>query len=68
MCRPELRMAVAGPDRPAPVVVVQDMSSRLPAQRMPTQHPDDAISCIPLDRWDADAIPASNLGGRCANY
>ena len=58
-------MAVAGPGRSAPVVVVQDMSSRLPAQGMPAQHL-DTITCIPLDRWDMDAIPASNLGGRCA--
>ena len=49
--------------RAAPAIIVQDMSSRLPAQRLPAKFL-DAISCIPIDRWKTDAIPVSNLGGR----
>ena len=59
-------MTEAGPGTSVPVIIMRDMSSRLPAQRLPAEDP-DAISCIPLDRWDANAIPESSLGGRCAN-
>lgn len=59
-------MTVAGPGRSAPMIVMQDMSSRLPAQRLSTHDP-DTISCIPLDRWDANATPETSLGGRCAD-
>ena len=65
MCRPGLEFAAAGPGGLVPVIVMRDMSSRLPAQRLPAEAL-DTISCIPLDRWDANAIPESNLSGRCA--
>ena len=54
-----------------PLIVVQDMSMRLP--NMPSQenlnlNASDAIRAIPLDRWEADAIPESNLGGRFGGF
>jgi acyl carrier protein len=49
------------------LIAVQDMSSRLPAaSNSPASH--DAISATPLDRWDVDAIPESNLGGRFGGF
>ena len=63
LCRPSLSMQRRGPDSSAPAIEVHNTSSRLPCQRLPCMHL-DAISCIPLDRWNMDAIPESNFGGR----
>ena len=63
LCRPSLSVQLRGADSSAPAIMVQDTSSRLPCQRLPCMHL-DAITCIPLDRWNMDAIPESNLGGR----
>ena len=54
-------MAKGGPS--APAIVVQSMSSRLPSQQLPSRHL-DGIICIPLDRWDVNGIPESNLANR----
>lgn len=50
-----------------PLIVVQDMSTRLPALS-PQGDLSDAIRTIPLDRWEVDAIPESNLGGRFGGF
>ena len=63
LCRPSLSMQRREADSSAPAIEVHDTSSRIPCQRLPRMHL-DAISCIPLDRWNMDAIPESNLGGR----
>lgn len=63
MCRPVLNVCVAKGGPSAPAIVVQSMSSRLPSQQLPSRHL-DGIICIPLDRWDVDDIPESNLANR----
>lgn len=50
-----------------PMIVVQDMSTRLP-DLSPQGELSDAIRTIPLDRWEVDAIPESNLGGRFGGF
>lgn len=50
-----------------PLIVVQDMSTRLP-DLSPQEYLSDAIHTIPLDRWEVDAIPESNLGGRFGGF
>ena len=61
--RPSLSMQLRGADSSAPAIEIHNTSSRQPCQRLPCMHL-DAISCIPLDRWNMDAIPQSNFGGR----
>ena len=50
-----------------PLIVVQDMITRLP-DLTPQGDICDAIREIPLDRWGVDAIPDSNLGGRFGGF
>lgn len=57
----DVALAKGGPS--APAIVVQSMSSRLPSQQLPSRHLDGIIS-IPLNRWDVDSIPESNLANR----
>ena len=44
------------------------MSSRLPGVRGVANSSHDVITAVPLDRWDADSIPDSNLAGRFGGF
>ncbi|BDA51455.1 probable oleandomycin polyketide synthase, modules 5 and 6 [Coccomyxa sp. Obi] len=66
--REPARDALAFPEsRSNPLIVVQGMSARLPesARRGAST---DAIRTVPLDRWEVDAIPESNAGGRFGGF
>ena len=52
----------------AAVIAVQDVSCRLPHPVAASEQNQDAIAFIPLDRWDADLAPESNMGGRFGGF
>lgn len=49
------------------MILVQDMSARLPESERQGAAT-DAIRAVPLDRWEVDAIPESNAGGRFGGF
>jgi hypothetical protein len=67
-CR-QLQAVVTASAGSVDAIVIADISTRLPINEQGvTKHLEDSIITIPLDRWDTDQIPESNLGGRFGGF